>query len=158
MCRRAERCRLHISSLLSVPMLYLVSTQGRAVIATRKGIVMRITVGDSTKVGRFYFKRTFAKSVYQGSKRTNQQEKNEKGVPLWSVRAELSQDGRTAEDVFIVVALDRDPAEGLQLNEEIGFRGLAIISGQRKSGGRWERLEADGIVRKKRNQPADTSE
>lgn len=113
---------------------------------------MRIPIGDSTKLGHLYFRKSFPRNVYNGNKRTDEQAKNEDGVLLWAVRAELTQDGgKTVEDLTIVVPLDRDPAEGLMLNEEIAFRDVVLSSGQRQHGGRWERLEASGIIRRKRD-------
>lgn len=105
-----------------------------------------------TKIGTFYFKDAWPEMVYVDGKKTEEQKKEKQGiVPLWRVKAELSQGGKVTEVLKVSVPLDRNPAEGLQLNEEIAFVGLRSVSGERKDGrGRWERLECSGIVRKRR--------
>lgn len=98
-----------------------------------------------------FFRAAFPRMVYENNARTDEQETTETGVPLWSVKVEMAQEG-AAEEIIVVVPCPRNPAEGLQLNEEIAFAGLTIVSGARRSGGRWERLEADKVVRKKRSE------
>lgn len=103
-------------------------------------------------LGTCFFRASFARMVYEGNERTDRQATDDAGVPLWSVKVEMTQDGNTGEELFVVVPCQRNPAEGLQLNEEVSFGGLRIVSGNRRSGGRWERLEAKKIVRKKRGE------
>lgn len=102
-------------------------------------------------LGTCFFRSSFARMEYEGNERTDRQAHDENGTPLWSVKVEMTQDGSNGEDLFVVVPCPRNPAEGLQLNEEVLFTGLRLVSGPRRSGGRWERLEASKIVRKKRD-------
>lgn len=111
---------------------------------------MKVKVGEKS-IGTCYFKEAYPQMVYEDGKPTDEQEMDEKGIiPMWRVKVEVTQDGRTSEMLTVSVPLERNPAEGLQLNEEVVFIGLFIESGNRKTGGRWERLGCDGIVRKKR--------
>lgn len=103
-------------------------------------------------LGDCFFRASFPRMVYEGNEKTDQQATNENGLPLWSIKVETTQDGKELETVFVVVPCKRNPAEGLQLNEEIAFHDLMLISGPRRSGGRWEKFEATKIVRKKRGE------
>lgn len=102
-------------------------------------------------LGTCFFRAAFPRMEYEGNERTDRQATTQEGTPLWSVKVEATQDGSSVESVFVVVPCPRNPAEGLQLNEDVQFAGLRLISGNRRSGGRWERFEADKIIRKKRN-------
>lgn len=110
---------------------------------------MEIQIGNFG--GTCFFRASYPRMRYEDNKRTDIQEASVTGEPLWSVKVEITQDGKALEDVFVIVPCPRNPAEGLQLNEEVLFTGLRIVSGNRRSGGRWERFEADKIVRKKRD-------
>lgn len=101
--------------------------------------------------GTCRFKKCWERPKYENGERTREQETNANGVPLWNIRAELFQDGEDVDAIIVAVPMERNPAEGLQYNEEIVFKELVVISGARSvGGGRWERLQAASVVRRKR--------
>lgn len=112
---------------------------------------MLVRVPNRELGDEIYFRRSWAKMVYEDNKRTDEQETTAEGVPVWSVKAEVIQ-GEKVDEITVAVPMKRNPAEGLMLNEKIQFVGMVIESGARRSGGRWERLTAERVVRAKRGE------
>ena len=110
---------------------------------------MRIKIENSQVIGHFFYTGSYEKRIYEGGKRTDKQERNDNGVPLWCIRTELVQPDSAPETVIVVVPLDRDPAEGVKHKQQIGFIDMRLISGARATGGRWERVEAEKVVVRK---------
>lgn len=104
-----------------------------------------------------YFRKSTPKYIYENNKRTDKQAAADDGRLLWTVKVELQLPGeKDLEELYVVVPCIKDPAEGLQLNEQIAFVNFHIISGRRyNGGGRYECFTADEIRRKKRG---DTTE
>ena len=106
--------------------------------------------------GTCRFKKCWERPKYENGERTKEQEKTQDGVPIWNIRAELFQDGEDVDAIIVAVPMERNPSEGLQYNEEIVFKGLSVVSGARSvGGGRWERLTAENVVRRKRGASGD---
>ena len=110
-------------------------------------------------VGACFFKSSSPQMAYEtdtktGKRiRTNRQETTEDGTPLWIVKAGREDEAKGGEEIIAVsVPVKRDPAEGLQLNEELVFVGMKLESGIRRDGRRWLIFHADNIVRKKRGE------
>lgn len=102
------------------------------------------------KMGVFFYKSAFPEMKYtkDGKKTDEQTVQPATGLPIWKVKVELTQDGKVADEMFVSVPLERNPAEGLRLNEEVAFEGLKAVSGVRGSGGRWLKFTATGIKRR----------
>lgn len=108
---------------------------------------------DNKQLGACFFKSCIPKMIFdKDGKRTSTQETTGEGMPIWLVRAERQgEDGK--EEIFTVaVPVKRNPAEGLQLNEQIAFVGLKIETGLKKDNRRWACFQAENIVRKKRSE------
>ena len=103
-------------------------------------------------LGKTFFRCSFPRMKYENNIKTDEQERNDEGISLWSVKVEAIQNKNNVEEFFIVIPCEKNPAEALQLNEEVVFSGLRLISGPRKTGGRWEKFEAEKIMRKKRGE------
>lgn len=112
---------------------------------------------DQRAIGTCFFKGCWKQVVYENGKPTETQATDESGVPLWRVKAELTVDGKGLETIRVSVPVAKDPSLALSLNDQILFTGFRIESGERRTGGRWERLLADGI-RKKVNGDAGKDE
>ncbi len=99
-----------------------------------------------------FFRSSWPKMIYdENGRKTDKQETTAEGVPVWSVKADVVQ-GEKVDEIKVAVPMKRNPAEGLMLNEKIQFVGMVIESGARRSGGRWECLTAERVVRAKRGE------
>lgn len=116
---------------------------------------MEMVVKVERITGRCIFKSSWERYVWENGEKTSEREVDENGVTYWNVKAELQQEGEDTDEIVVKVAMDRNPAEGLQYNEEVVFVGLVIESGKRRTGGRWETIKANKIVRKKREKSGE---
>ena len=104
-----------------------------------------ISISLKENPGKFWFKSAFPKR----DRNTNEQQKNEAGMPLWELTCELKQPESYELDIVkVIIAANQNPADVIEVNDKVEFAGLVFRAGVVEKN-RWFNFTAEKMGRAK---------